>query len=148
MYFLREARILNVVIPGWTVDVALWEGKGKRINIKSSLQLCPQTHRTLRFPINPHASSLQVSPTDPHASPLTSKSVLVPPLQILFNKNASHHWTIVGSSSGMGFAVANLALAEKANVTIASSNRENVDAAVNRLKADSPSGQVAGYTFD
>lgn len=115
------------------------------------MQLCPQTHRTLRFPTNPHASSLQVSPTGPHAYPLTSKSVLVPPLQILFNKNASHRWTnvlIIGGSSGMGFTVANLALVEKANVIIASSNKDKVDATVNRLKADSPGGQVAGYIVE
>lgn len=48
----------------------------------------------------------------------------------------------------MGFAVANLALAEKANLIIASSNKVKVDVAVNRLKAGSPSGQVAGYTVD
>jgi NAD(P)-dependent dehydrogenase (short-subunit alcohol dehydrogenase family) len=48
----------------------------------------------------------------------------------------------------MGFAVPKLALAEKANVIIASSNKDKVDGAVNRLKGDAPSGQVAGYTVD
>ena len=51
---------------------------------------------------------------------------------------------IIGDSSGMGFAVTKLAFAGKANVFIASSNKDKVDAAVNRLQADSPSGQVAG----
>lgn len=57
---------------------------------------------------------------------------------------------VIGGSSGMGFAVAKLALAEKANVIIASSNKEKVDSAVNRLKGDSPSGQgqISGYTVD
>jgi NAD(P)-dependent dehydrogenase (short-subunit alcohol dehydrogenase family) len=55
---------------------------------------------------------------------------------------------IIGGSSGMGFAVAKLALAEKANVIIASSSQDKVDGAVKRLKSDSPSGNVSGYTVD
>ncbi|KAH7364626.1 hypothetical protein BKA65DRAFT_491770 [Rhexocercosporidium sp. MPI-PUGE-AT-0058] len=52
---------------------------------------------------------------------------------------------IIGGSSGMGFAVAKLALAEKANVIIASSSKDRVDAAVKRLKGDS---HVTGYTVN
>ncbi|PNY29984.1 Uncharacterized protein TCAP_00105 [Tolypocladium capitatum] len=61
---------------------------------------------------------------------------------------AGHNVLVIGGSSGMGFAVAKLALAEKANVIIASSNKDKVDGAVKRLKGDSRSGQVAGYTVD
>ncbi|KAK9322729.1 hypothetical protein V1517DRAFT_322665 [Lipomyces orientalis] len=63
---------------------------------------------------------------------------------------AGQNVLIIGGSSGIGFAVAKLALAEKANVIIASSNKDKVDNAVNRLKGDSssPSGQVTGYTVD
>ncbi|CAG8961599.1 hypothetical protein HYFRA_00006134 [Hymenoscyphus fraxineus] len=57
---------------------------------------------------------------------------------------SGHNVLVIGGSSGMGFSVAKLVLAEKANVTIASSSKERVDAAVARLKADSPSNQVAG----
>jgi NAD(P)-dependent dehydrogenase (short-subunit alcohol dehydrogenase family) len=53
---------------------------------------------------------------------------------------------IIGGSSGMGFAVAELALADKLRVTIASSSESRVKDAVQRLKAATPDGEVAGFT--
>jgi NAD(P)-dependent dehydrogenase (short-subunit alcohol dehydrogenase family) len=56
---------------------------------------------------------------------------------------------VIGGSSGIGFAVARLALSEQASVAIASSSTAKVDAAVQRLKADAPGpAQVTGYTVD
>jgi NAD(P)-dependent dehydrogenase (short-subunit alcohol dehydrogenase family) len=49
---------------------------------------------------------------------------------------------IVGGSSGMGYAVAEGALAEGAKVVIASSDRTKVDAAVARLGTDASGGVV------
>src|ERR1700677_1240222 len=48
---------------------------------------------------------------------------------------------IIGGSSGIGYAVAECALAEGARVVIASSNAANVEAAVARL-GESASGSV------
>jgi NAD(P)-dependent dehydrogenase (short-subunit alcohol dehydrogenase family) len=58
---------------------------------------------------------------------------------------------VIGGSSGMGFAVAKLALAEGVRVAIASSNAEKVDNAVVRLKQSSDSDNaknVLGFTVD
>ncbi|KAI4868798.1 putative short chain dehydrogenase/ reductase [Hypoxylon rubiginosum] len=55
---------------------------------------------------------------------------------------------VIGGSSGIGFSVAKLALAEKVRVVIASSNEAKVKDAVSRLKAASPNGDVSGYTID
>ncbi|KAI0181205.1 putative short chain dehydrogenase/ reductase [Hypoxylon sp. FL1284] len=55
---------------------------------------------------------------------------------------------VIGGSSGMGFSVAKLALAENMRVVISSSNEARVKDAVSRLKAASPSGNVTGYTID
>ncbi|KAH7303815.1 putative short chain dehydrogenase/ reductase, partial [Stachybotrys elegans] len=64
-------------------------------------------------------------------APITGQSVLV-----------------IGGSSGMGFAVAKLALADKLRVTIASSSESRVQDAVERLKAATPGGEVAGIAGD
>lgn len=55
---------------------------------------------------------------------------------------------IIGGSSGMGFSVAKLALAEKVRVAIASSSETRVNDAVARLKAAFPKGSVTGFTID
>ncbi|RYP44861.1 hypothetical protein DL768_008724 [Monosporascus sp. mg162] len=57
---------------------------------------------------------------------------------------------IIGGSSGIGFAVAKLCLAEGARVAIASSNPARVDDAVKRLAAAVPQARHAprGFTID
>ena len=55
---------------------------------------------------------------------------------------------VIGGSSGIGFAVAKLALAEGVRVTIASSSEIKVDSAVKRLKSASSNGQVSGYVAE
>ncbi|KAL1979261.1 hypothetical protein VTN96DRAFT_6337 [Rasamsonia emersonii] len=55
---------------------------------------------------------------------------------------------IIGGSSGIGFAVARLALAEGASVSIVSSNPTRVANAVKRLQAEFPQGKIAGYDCD
>ncbi|OJJ45053.1 hypothetical protein ASPZODRAFT_144361 [Penicilliopsis zonata CBS 506.65] len=55
---------------------------------------------------------------------------------------------ILGGTSGIGFAVANLALAEQVAVTVASSSSEKVAHAVDRLRASFADGHVAGQTID
>ena len=55
---------------------------------------------------------------------------------------------VIGGSSGIGAAVAKLALAEGVHITIASSNSTRVSNAVKSLEAANPEGFVKGYTFD
>ncbi|KAH8804853.1 short-chain dehydrogenase [Xylogone sp. PMI_703] len=55
---------------------------------------------------------------------------------------------IIGGSSGIGFAVAKLALQEGVKVAIASSNHIRVATAVDNLKKESPSGQITGHQVD
>lgn len=57
---------------------------------------------------------------------------------------------VIGGSSGIGFGVAKLALAEGMRVAIASSNAERVANAVERLKKSFPDGapRVHGYAVD
>jgi len=55
---------------------------------------------------------------------------------------------VIGGSSGIGAAVAQLAAAEGTRVAIASSNPTRVANAVAKLKASSPNAQIAGYTCD
>ncbi|KAI1781301.1 putative short chain dehydrogenase/ reductase [Hypoxylon cercidicola] len=55
---------------------------------------------------------------------------------------------VIGGSSGIGFSVAKLALAENVRVVIASSSEAKVNDAIRRLKAASPAGDVSGYTID
>ena len=52
---------------------------------------------------------------------------------------------VIGGSSGIGFAVAKLALAENVRVAIASSSETKVTDAIGRLKSAYPNGQVTGY---
>lgn len=57
---------------------------------------------------------------------------------------------IIGGSSGIGFALANLAIAEHAHVIIASSNAGRVDAAVQKLISAAPNSphKPEGYPID
>jgi len=53
---------------------------------------------------------------------------------------------IIGGSSGIGFAVAKLALQEGVRVAIASSNAARVSTAVENLKKQFPAGEITGHT--
>ncbi|SPQ17715.1 05404047-edc2-4d85-87e7-47175a46504c [Thermothielavioides terrestris] len=55
---------------------------------------------------------------------------------------------VIGGSSGIGYAVADGALAEGARVRIASSNASRVQQSVAALKQKHPEGDVAGYVCD
>jgi NAD(P)-dependent dehydrogenase (short-subunit alcohol dehydrogenase family) len=58
---------------------------------------------------------------------------------------------VIGGSSGIGFAVANLALEQGALVSIASSNSTRVSNAVGRLKSahqSLPESHIKGFTID
>jgi NAD(P)-dependent dehydrogenase (short-subunit alcohol dehydrogenase family) len=61
---------------------------------------------------------------------------------------ASQSILVIGGSSGIGAAVAKLAAAEGCRVSIASSNPTRVANALAKLKAASPSAEIAGYTCD
>ncbi|KAI0472608.1 putative short chain dehydrogenase/ reductase [Xylariaceae sp. FL0804] len=61
---------------------------------------------------------------------------------------AGHSVLIIGGTSGMGFGVAKLALAEKVKVHIASSSAAKVKDAVERLRASPGGGDVSGHTID
>ncbi|RWA08579.1 hypothetical protein EKO27_g6524 [Xylaria grammica] len=63
---------------------------------------------------------------------------------------AGHSVLILGGSSGIGFSVAKLCLAENSRVAIASSRQAKVDDAVKRLKEAFPNAkhQPVGYTID
>lgn len=52
---------------------------------------------------------------------------------------------IIDCSLGIAFALANLALAKKVRVVIASSGETKVNNAVERPKSAFPNGQVTGY---
>ncbi|KAI6087398.1 putative short chain dehydrogenase/ reductase [Hypoxylon rubiginosum] len=55
---------------------------------------------------------------------------------------------VIGGSSGIGFSVAKLALAESVRVVIASSNETKIRYAITRLKEEFPAGNVSGFTID
>ncbi|OTA80278.1 hypothetical protein M434DRAFT_86528 [Hypoxylon sp. CO27-5] len=55
---------------------------------------------------------------------------------------------VIGGSSGIGAAVAKLAATEGANVSIASSNKTRVDAAVKKIQDAAPHVGVWGYVCD
>ena len=54
---------------------------------------------------------------------------------------------IIGGSSGIGAAVAKLALAEGVRVSIASSNESRVSKTVKSLESSYPGASIKGYTF-
>lgn len=53
---------------------------------------------------------------------------------------------IIGASTGIGFAVADLCLAEKMSVQIASSNPDKISKAAERLRQAHPDGKIANHT--
>ncbi len=55
---------------------------------------------------------------------------------------------VTGSTSGLGYGIADLFLAEGARVIVNSDKEKNVAAAVARLKAKYPKGEVKGITAD
>jgi NAD(P)-dependent dehydrogenase (short-subunit alcohol dehydrogenase family) len=55
---------------------------------------------------------------------------------------------IIGGTSGIGIAVAKLALAESTHVAIASSNPSRVASAVEELKSLFPDGRIEGHQID
>ncbi|KAI8632689.1 putative short chain dehydrogenase/ reductase [Xylariaceae sp. FL1651] len=60
---------------------------------------------------------------------------------------SGQHVLVIGGSSGMGFAVAKLCLAENVRVAIASSNQTKVDDAIKRLSTEGKT-KPTGYTID
>lgn len=65
-----------------------------------------------------------------------------------YQKLQNKHVVVFGGTSGIGFAVAEGALASGAQVTISSSNQSRVDEAVKRLKTDFPNSTIAGHATD
>lgn len=55
---------------------------------------------------------------------------------------------IIGGSSGIGFAVAQLALEQGCHVSIASSNPDRISAATSKLNTSFPSSQISGHACD
>ncbi|KAI6083696.1 putative short chain dehydrogenase/ reductase [Hypoxylon rubiginosum] len=61
---------------------------------------------------------------------------------------AGHNLLIIGGSSGIGAAVAQLAAAEGLNVFIASSNPSRVEAATKKIQAAVPDARIQGFVCD
>ncbi|XXG95865.1 hypothetical protein Hte_002137 [Hypoxylon texense] len=62
---------------------------------------------------------------------------------------AGHHLLVIGGTSGIGFAVAQLAAAEGLAVSVASSNPRRVEAAVRKLRGAVPDGIIIrGFVCD
>jgi NAD(P)-dependent dehydrogenase (short-subunit alcohol dehydrogenase family) len=55
---------------------------------------------------------------------------------------------IIGGTSGIGFAAAQLALEQGACVAVASSNPTRISTALDKLKSSFPDAQIAGYECD
>jgi NAD(P)-dependent dehydrogenase (short-subunit alcohol dehydrogenase family) len=70
------------------------------------------------------------------------------PSRKYLSKLANQRVLVLGGSSGIGFCVAEAALEYGAEVIISSSNQDNVDKALDRLRATYPSGHVTGYACD
>ncbi len=67
------------------------------------------------------------------------------------NRLANTHVFVFGGTSGIGYAVANMALSNGARVTISGSAQPKVDSKVEQLRAlypDTPADRVAGYACD
>ncbi|KAI0378945.1 putative short chain dehydrogenase/ reductase [Hypomontagnella monticulosa] len=58
------------------------------------------------------------------------------------------HVLVIGGSTGIGLAVAQLAASEGLVVSLASSNQSRVSAAVSQIQASVPGAAVAGYVCD
>ncbi|KAK4168762.1 NAD(P)-binding protein [Cladorrhinum sp. PSN259] len=66
-----------------------------------------------------------------------------------YRKLQDKHVLVIGGSSGIGYAVADGALASGAKVSVSSSSQEKVDAAVGRLKSEYPEQpSIQGFAFD
>ncbi|KAJ9155566.1 Short chain dehydrogenase [Pleurostoma richardsiae] len=65
-----------------------------------------------------------------------------------YNKLQGKHVLVIGGSSGIGYAVAEGALASGANVTVSSSRKAKLDASVAALQAGYPSQKVVGAAAD
>ncbi|MGX1927840.1 SDR family NAD(P)-dependent oxidoreductase [Flagellimonas sp. 2504JD4-2] len=55
---------------------------------------------------------------------------------------------ITGSTSGIGFAVANTLLREKAGVVINGRSQSSVDATIHKLKREFPNGEISGFAIN
>ncbi|KAF1836728.1 NAD(P)-binding protein [Decorospora gaudefroyi] len=67
------------------------------------------------------------------------------------NRLANAHVLVFGGTSGIGYAVANLALSNGAHVTISGSGQSKVDAKVEKLRSlypDMAASNVAGFAVD
>jgi NAD(P)-dependent dehydrogenase (short-subunit alcohol dehydrogenase family) len=58
------------------------------------------------------------------------------------------HILILGGSSGLGYAVAELSLESSAKVTISSSSLKRIEAAVSKLKEAYPDAEINGHVCD
>lgn len=65
-----------------------------------------------------------------------------------YQKLQNKHVLVIGGTSGLGFAVAEAALASGAHVTVSSSNPSRVDSAVQKLKSSFPEVAIAGHVCD
>ncbi|KAH8885626.1 NAD(P)-binding protein [Thozetella sp. PMI_491] len=65
-----------------------------------------------------------------------------------YRKLQDKHILAIGGSAGIGYAVAEAALASGANVTISSSSQAKVDTAVSALAADYPDRKIRGLVTD
>ena len=97
---------------------------------------CPEKTR-----LRQHAFTEDDQPTTTHSEspPQQADSDLIMP------SIKGQNVLIIGGSSGIGFAVADLCLAENMTVHIASSNGDKIAAAADRLKATHPSAKVTTH---
>ncbi|KAF1946327.1 NAD(P)-binding protein [Clathrospora elynae] len=67
------------------------------------------------------------------------------------NRLANAHVLVFGGTSGIGYAIANMALSNGARVTISGSGKPKVDAKVEKLRSlypNTPASHVAGFAVD
>jgi NAD(P)-dependent dehydrogenase (short-subunit alcohol dehydrogenase family) len=65
-----------------------------------------------------------------------------------FNKLGDKHVLVIGGSSGIGRAVAELSLYSGANVTISSSRQHRIDEVISACRATYPDRKIAGIAID
>lgn len=65
-----------------------------------------------------------------------------------FNKLGDKHVLVIGGSSGIGRAVAELSLYSGANVTISSSRQNRIDEVISACKTTYPNRKIAGVAVD
>ncbi|KAK4187240.1 NAD(P)-binding protein [Podospora australis] len=88
-----------------------------------------------------NTNRLNTSISQPHQESLT----MAPST---YRKLQDEHVLIIGGSSGIGYAVADGALASGAKVTICSSSQAKIDAAVARLRSEYPEHSIHGVSQD